>query len=819
MHRHPFAVLLLCFGVPLICETTGFAERQQYIPTRLDKPPVLDGKLDEHFWRKVDEMTLLPCRKRDEGIPATIVQIAYDDEAVYLGFTCIEPDRKKLQAGQPGRGRTWQLDSVEFFLDVNSDKKSYFQLGISAGGAWMANRCDVPKQARPIRCPFEVKTSIGTDRYSIEVRIPFAFLAREGADLSRTWNVAFSRYRRAGREKGQLAVWKGYQMEGKHHQPETWGDLGPFHVDMSRWSDSAARPETGPGGWTYVTSIPKTYTPHYPKELAPSLAWIPAERLRISYGWMNSAMKYIDNRQHQHDFQEVVDVLIPAGFNVIVPTGGGGTRSKKPYHLMASLDGMLRVRRAGARTAFSVGAVWNRQYSPKYVRRYVSPAGKRDQTMACPLEPYPWRENVVKPALDALDEAKRLGADDLFFAVWFDMERQASMGAAVGAIHQMCYCDHCWSEFAKRYQNIPPDLTAGKRHEWLLLNEKIDDYKTWQKQAVTDLVRREFEPIRKRKPNMVFGFYPFHCGKSWITVSVAKGISTRSAPAILWDDETYWGGYSEHPSYISRTRKATTKALGYEPFYLPSICYAAVERRPDGSPKYPTYTVDRAAREYFLLVKSAAGCIAYGCSRDSNKDLLADQREYHEKGFARANQLLASEGVFPNATVKPPSASERERLDRALAMLQKDVQEMWGNVHGRSERHEDVQTKGGFSGSPTTVTKRLTNSLLPNTTGADYVFDLDLQEQPGEAMLVISGTPRRHHEARTNLLVKVNGKKVVYLPAAFGKDGHTPARVKLPLDRLGPKTVITLAYFLGDSYAETRMDNHVRIDRLTLDLE
>ena len=776
------------------------ADRPRLAPLQLDAPPVVDGALDDACWQQAAKIELSPMRDEDKAIPATTVQAAYTTDAAYFAFTCIEPHPEKLKKGDPGRGDAWVADSVELFLDTDGDQSDYSQFNVSAGETWAANFCERPWVCLPVTGDWKFKARVGKDCYTAEVELPFSQFPRKQELLTPTWNVAFCRYRYLDSATAQYAVWG----DARHHSPKIWGELGPVAVDFAAVTGEAEK-GTGPGGWEYITDIPPTYSPNFPRELDPSLQWIKKERLRIAWSWLTGVTKLYNNPQTQYRVQDMVDLIASSGCNVIQPTASAKTKKETPYYFWATFDAMVRVRLAGARTMYNISYIWGKDHDPAMkFRRQITAKGEVVKAMICPRDPHPWRDNLVAPTLDALKESKRLGVPDLFFGVMFDIEPQAN-------IDGYCYCDDCWRGYAKARgvaSLIDPNVTPKDRQFWLLMNQKLNDYQAWQERAVTEMIRAEMKAVRRVAPAMVFGYYPHQQEVWWFTRAAAAGVSTPRAPAILMDDTWYYSGYSGQPRFMDRVRRKATEYLGHEPFYSPSIIYGHTEKN------YPTYTVERAAREVYLFTKTAVSMITYANSCDTGKDMLEDQREFYTDGFAKAHKLLENEGVIDQAAPKPPTGRERKRLERALAKLQTEVASMWGNVYGVSGQHVDAPASGAFDGAPVTITKHLKTSIIPNTDSADYVFDLDLPARPTTAKLVIAGKPRVPE--LTNLRVEVNGEKVAYLNRPFGPDGRI--EIAVPARLIKKNTTVRLAYFLGDSYAETRFDNSVIVERIDLTL-
>ncbi len=656
-------IYLFAFLAGLLLAAPAYPERQQLVPYRLDKPPIVDGKLSDPCWKKAQKISLSPLGNPDKGIPPSFVQAVYTDKAVYFGFTCIEPKTSKLRKGPPGPGDAFHLDSVELFLDTDFDMHDYLQICVSASGTYMVNFDASPMNGCPIGGKWDFKTHIASDRYTIEMKLPFSQFPTSKEKLTATWNVGFGRYQYIDLPHSRIAVWKGYLMAGLHHKPKTWGDLGPFDVNFSQVREQVSK-KLGPGGWYYPSGLSPVYHPHFPKELDPSLEWIKRERLRIAWNWLTDVRPCNRNnpQRAKHSFQDVVKLMSSAGFNVIIPSAVSGPRDKQnPVNFRADMEGMIRVRLAGAKTMFAAGYLWNKNAKGEY-RLAVDSEGKNIKNMICPLDPYPWRKSLVPSALDALSEAKTLGVPNLFFGVFFDIEPQA-------ALHGNCFCSHCWQAYCHTHKGIKPDVPAANWGKWLVSHGKMEEYKRWQKQAVIEMIRVELKPVRNIAPALVFGFYPYHYQTSWLTEAVLQAVSTRRAPGIAMDDQTYWSGYSGKPGYIRRMREGTIRMLGYEPFYLPSIGYCAPERNPDGTPKYPRYTYARAGREDFLMVRTAAGNICWGGSRDPHKDLLLDQKPYYTQGFAKAHKLLFDEGLIDNDVPEPATGKLKKRLDKAMNKL------------------------------------------------------------------------------------------------------------------------------------------------------
>ena len=108
---------------------------------KFDKPPTIDGKLDEEVWQKAavlkDFYQIQPGDNTPPSKP-TEVLIGFDPKFLYIAFKATdEPD--KVRATVAKRDNIFQDDYVGFMLDTFNDKRKAFEiffnpLGIQGDG-------------------------------------------------------------------------------------------------------------------------------------------------------------------------------------------------------------------------------------------------------------------------------------------------------------------------------------------------------------------------------------------------------------------------------------------------------------------------------------------------------------------------------------------------------------------------------------------------------------------------------------------------------------------------------------------------------------
>jgi hypothetical protein len=159
---------------------------------RFDKPPVIDGKLDEEVWKKAavlkDFYQISPGDNTAPSKP-TEVLVGYDSKTLYFGFHCYD-DPDKIRATVAKRDDVLNAeDSIRVLLDTfNDQRKAYVlvfnPLGIQQDGV----RTEGMGVDFSVDIVMESKGAITQDGYVVEVAIPFKSLRYE-AGKGKQWGL------------------------------------------------------------------------------------------------------------------------------------------------------------------------------------------------------------------------------------------------------------------------------------------------------------------------------------------------------------------------------------------------------------------------------------------------------------------------------------------------------------------------------------------------------------------------------------------------------------------------------------------------------
>jgi len=174
---------------------------------KFDKPPVIDGKLDDEVWQKAVVLKdFYQIQPGDNVSPSkqTQVLLGYDSRFLYIAFKATdEPD--KVRATVAKRDNIFNDDYVGFFLDTFNDKRKAFEIffnpfGIQGDGILTEGR----GEDFSVDLLLESKGIVHETGFNVEIAIPFKSLRFE-AGKGKLWGAHF--FRRIKRFENELDSW------------------------------------------------------------------------------------------------------------------------------------------------------------------------------------------------------------------------------------------------------------------------------------------------------------------------------------------------------------------------------------------------------------------------------------------------------------------------------------------------------------------------------------------------------------------------------------------------------------------------------------
>ncbi len=103
---------------------------------RFEKPPVIDGKLDEDVWKTAAVLgDFYQTQPGDNIAPSypTHVLLGYDSKTLYIAFR-VKDEPDKVRATVAKRDEIWDGDTVHVILDTFNDKRKGYILGFNPLG-------------------------------------------------------------------------------------------------------------------------------------------------------------------------------------------------------------------------------------------------------------------------------------------------------------------------------------------------------------------------------------------------------------------------------------------------------------------------------------------------------------------------------------------------------------------------------------------------------------------------------------------------------------------------------------------------------------
>lgn len=215
-----------------ILEPLPVINRPRGVVVLVKKGPVLDGVLDDPCWKKAEKLEL---RADDgSGLPPnnTVTRVIAAPDGLYVGVDCAEDDMDHIRDGSRRRDAPiWRDDAVEFIIDPDCDRKTYFHFGVSIAGIMMDRIRDPQwkKNAFAWNGKWSSKVRKGEKGWQVEARVPWSDLGLKQAPSPGTkagFNVMRNEYSPdSNAENGVRHEWSHWAVTFKGNSPDRFGTL------------------------------------------------------------------------------------------------------------------------------------------------------------------------------------------------------------------------------------------------------------------------------------------------------------------------------------------------------------------------------------------------------------------------------------------------------------------------------------------------------------------------------------------------------------------------------------------------------------------
>jgi hypothetical protein len=174
---------------------------------RLDKPPVIDGKLNDDVWKQAVVLKdFYQTNPGDNTAPSMLTEVfmGYDSRFFYLGVHAFD-DPTKVRASVASRDNVFGEDNLRVFLDTFNDQRKAYVLGWNPLGVQQDGIfTEGSGTDYSVDIVMESKGELTADGWTLEVAIPFKSLRYE-AGKDKLWG--FHVWRNIDRFNDEIDSW------------------------------------------------------------------------------------------------------------------------------------------------------------------------------------------------------------------------------------------------------------------------------------------------------------------------------------------------------------------------------------------------------------------------------------------------------------------------------------------------------------------------------------------------------------------------------------------------------------------------------------
>ena len=186
---------------------------------KAEPAPMMDGKLADATWKQAPIVSGFTHLGKDVLVPVqTSFRMLWDEENLYLGLHCDEPDMNKVSPTRYAQDEhsIFRSETIEFFIDPNHTHSVYYQLAFNVAGSLY----DGQGEATVWNSDAKVKTHIGTTFWSVEIAVPWAGL-KAAPKPGKVVGFNINRDRNIGEKT--WSTWA--RVQGGFHDPERFAHL------------------------------------------------------------------------------------------------------------------------------------------------------------------------------------------------------------------------------------------------------------------------------------------------------------------------------------------------------------------------------------------------------------------------------------------------------------------------------------------------------------------------------------------------------------------------------------------------------------------
>ncbi|MCP3139298.1 DUF5916 domain-containing protein [Pyxidicoccus xibeiensis] len=173
--------------------------RRTVSAVRVERPPELDGVLDDAAWRQATFTTDLVQKEPDQGLPATLrteVAFVYDEDALYVGARMFSDSPADIEAVMTRRDESGVAERLILSFDTWLDRRTAYSFAVTAAGQrvdWYHPVDEEFERDSSFNPVWQARTRLTGEGWVAELRIPFSQLRFNAAE-EQVWGLNINRY-------------------------------------------------------------------------------------------------------------------------------------------------------------------------------------------------------------------------------------------------------------------------------------------------------------------------------------------------------------------------------------------------------------------------------------------------------------------------------------------------------------------------------------------------------------------------------------------------------------------------------------------------
>ncbi len=241
-----YRLLLIVFLLSSFLSYSQSTDKKVLNIKRTEKPPIIDGIINEDVWKKAEIATGFIQFKPEMGptLPEnerTVVKMTYDDQAIYVAAYLYD-DPEKMLTQLTSRDNFGQTDYFAVVLNPNNDSQNDVLFFIQSSGQ-QADAISSPSIGEDFswNAVWESAVKLHDDGWSFEMKIPYRALRFDNQEEP-TWGLQFHRHFRRFQSqytwnpldvtKGNIGLYHGELIGLKDLKPPVRLNLYPFSTGI-----------------------------------------------------------------------------------------------------------------------------------------------------------------------------------------------------------------------------------------------------------------------------------------------------------------------------------------------------------------------------------------------------------------------------------------------------------------------------------------------------------------------------------------------------------------------------------------------------------